>query len=519
MLSFNTAGPCDPRWHYMLPPEDRLPDARRLVDSRSYFVLHAPRQSGKTTTLRALAKALTAEGTYAALHFSCEVGEVARDHVAAQRAVLASIAGEASLQLPADFQPPGPGPSGGDETLLGDTLRGWARTCPRPLVLFFDEIDALRGDSLLSVLRQLRAGFHNRPEGFPHAVVLCGLRDVRDYRVASGGDPGRLGTSSPFNIKVASLRLGDFTDIEVRALYAQHTAATGQAFSDEALERAFSYTQGQPWLTNALAREVVEVMGVSGIVTAHHVDAAKERLVLARQTHLDSLVARLTEPRVRSVIEPLLSGESNAPGDSYDDDLSFVLDLGLIARQLPLRIANPIYREVIVRVLALRAEAWVTDAPPRFVRVDGSFDFPALLLAFVALWGEHGDALATSMPYPEVTPHLVFMALCHRLVNGGGFIDREYGIGRGRIDLLIRWPLPDGSTQRYAIELKAWRDGRPDPMGKGLLQLDSYLSGLGLDEGLLVLFDQRTDAGPAATRTRWEQATTATGRAVRVLRA
>jgi len=64
---------------------------------------------------------------------------------------------------------------------IGAALIAWARACPRPLVLFFDEIDALRGPSLITVLLQLRNGCPGRPREFPASVVLCGLRDVRDW--------------------------------------------------------------------------------------------------------------------------------------------------------------------------------------------------------------------------------------------------------------------------------------------------------------------------------------------------
>ena len=53
---FNTAGPCLPAWHYMIPAERRLPEAPSLVEQLGYFVVHAPRQTGKTTALRALAE-------------------------------------------------------------------------------------------------------------------------------------------------------------------------------------------------------------------------------------------------------------------------------------------------------------------------------------------------------------------------------------------------------------------------------------------------------------------------------
>src|SRR5436305_11904575 len=278
MRRFNTTGPCDPALHYIVPPLERLPGASIGVERGDCFMVHAPRQSGKTTTLRALARALTAEGTFAALHFSCETGEPAGDdYENAQQAILAILRGQAKIQLPQDLQPPGPWPSAPPLTLLSAALAEWARACPRRLALFFDEIDALRGESLRAVLRQLRDGFPDRPQAFPWSVALCGLRDVRDYRVASGADSGRLGTSSPFNIKVSSPRLLDFTAAEVRALYAQHTAETGQPFTEEALTRLFELGQGQPWLTNALAREIVEVLGVPlrEPITREHVEQSR----------------------------------------------------------------------------------------------------------------------------------------------------------------------------------------------------------------------------------------------------
>lgn len=56
---FNTTGSCRPEKHYMLPPEERIPDVQGFVDRGLYFVVHAPRQSGKTTCFRTLADSLT----------------------------------------------------------------------------------------------------------------------------------------------------------------------------------------------------------------------------------------------------------------------------------------------------------------------------------------------------------------------------------------------------------------------------------------------------------------------------
>ena len=521
---FNTAGPCIPGLHYMLPAAARLPEALPLIEGWQYFIVHAPRQTGKTTTLAALAAQLTADGRHVALRLSCERAEAWGDDIeAAELAVLDAIRGEAmARQLPSEFLPPDPWPAASPGSRLYAGLQDWAAGCPLPLVLFFDEIDALRGQSLISVLRQLRDGFTIHPQAFPASVVLCGLRDIRDYKAAAGGDPNRLGTASPFNVAVESLRIRDFTADEVAALYKQHTSETGQEFTLDAITRAFALTQGQPWLVNALAREVTQKMGIKppNPVTADHLETAKERLILARATHLDSLVSKLAEPRVRRVIEPLVAG--TLPGnvdDVYEDDVSYVRDLGLIARTKPIRVANPVYREVIMRVLSAGFEDLISAEPARFLLPDGRLDFRLLIEKFAAFWIADGEILAETRYYSEAAAQLVFTAFLQRVVNGGGFVDREYGIGRGRIDLLVRKPYGDGCLQREAVELKVWQPRKADPLAQGLAQLDGYLDRLGLDTGTLIIFDRRPDAAPVTERTAITRVDSPADRAIILLRA
>ncbi|MEX1366136.1 MAG: ATP-binding protein, partial [Nannocystaceae bacterium] len=177
---FNTAGPCQPAYHYMLPPERRVPTVRGLVEQMHYFVIHAPRQTGKTTALQTLASRLTEEGRYAAVLVSAEQGQAFEDDIdRAETAMLGAWASAAKV-LPAQLRPPAwpPAPAG---DRIRAALEAWAEHCPRPLVVFIDESDALRGPTLISMLRQLRSGHRLRPEHFPWSVALIGLRDVRDY--------------------------------------------------------------------------------------------------------------------------------------------------------------------------------------------------------------------------------------------------------------------------------------------------------------------------------------------------
>jgi len=520
---FNTAGPCRPDRNYMLPALRRLPELRSLIDQEGYFVVHAPRQVGKTTALRSLAGELTAEGRYVAVLVSMEMGNpFPQDVGTAELAVLEEWRKDAIHQLPPELQPPA-FPDAPPGSRISSALTAWAEAAPRPLVVFLDEVDALRDVTLLSVLRQLRSGYPRRPKYFPSSMALMGLRDVRDYKVAAE-DREHLGTASPFNIKVRSLTLRNFTAGEVAELYVQHTADTGQCFDPEALALAFESTQGQPWLVNALAKVAVEelVPARAQPIRREDVERARSVLIARRETHLDSLTDKLREPRVRAILEPVLAGTFAGGGDTYQDDFQYTRDLGLCAPDDPVRVANPIYQELIARVLAGNAEPKVVVVPRSFVLPDGRLDFARMLREFADFWREHGEVLAAGMTYHEVAPQLVLMAFLQRVVNGGGHVDREYGVGRGRIDLLVRWPYEEGGQrrlQRHALELKVWREAARDPLEKGLTQLDESLERLGLDEGVLVIFDRRPEAGGTETRTRFEPAQAPSGRKVTVLRA
>ena len=518
MKFFNVAGPCDPRFHYMIEASPRLPEAPKLVAQGACFALHAPRQTGKTTTLRALAAELTATGRYAAVYMSCESARVRQDDIVGmQEMLLHTMRTRARHQLPADCQPPAQWPDAPPLGLLSTGLSAWCQASARPLVLLLDEIDVLTGDALISVLSQLCDYYADRPDHAPWSVALCGLRDVRDYKRAAGGDPEHLGSSSPFNIKTSSLRLADFDRGDVSALYAQHTADGGPAYAHAALDEVIRVTAGQPWLVNAIGRDLAERHPDTPVIERAHVEQAAGRLVRARATHIDSLLARLREPRVRRIVEPLLAGTS-AASPTYREDFEYTRDLGLVVADPQLRVANPIYREVIARELAIAVEQERLPGPRRFTTDDGRLDMRALLGAFGEWWVQHGETVAAQLDYHEVAPQLVLMAFLQRVVNGGGFVDREYGIGRGAIDLLVRWPLPDGSWQREGLELKVWRDKKPDPLDAGLAQLDGYLERMRLDTGSLVIFDRRTERAPIAARLRVESAVSPAGRDVLVLR-
>ena len=326
----------------------------------------------------------------------------------------------------------------------------------------------------------------------------------------------RLNTASPFNIKVASITLRNFNAPEVAQLYQQHTEETGQIFTPSATATAFDLTQGQPWLVNALAKEVVEKMvrDRSISITHEHILLAKEILITRQDTHLDSLAERLREPRIKAIIEPILAGLEL--GNIPNDDIQFVIDLGL-CKMHPhggLTIANPIYREVLPRVLTVTPMASLPVIAPTWLTPEGELNIDALLQAFLKFWRQHGEPLLGSTGYHEIAPHIVLMAFLHRVVNGGGILEREYAIGSDRMDLCLRY-----KDVTLGMELKVWREKKRDPQTQGIEQLESYLARLGLDFGWLFVFDRRKGALPMEERLSTQVVVTENQRAITVIRA
>ncbi len=524
MRFFNTEGPNIAEDHYSLPPLERwdLEEILMLIDQKKYFLLHAPRQTGKTTCLLALAEHLNQGENYRALYANIEAAQAARERVEpGMAAVVQAIANSARWRLQDAAV------SALAQRILQEQaslvalegfLANWCEASPLPVVLMLDEVDALVGDTLISLLRQLRAGYPQRPRSFPQTVILCGVRDLRDYRIHSSAEQTAITGGSAFNIKAKSLRLGDFNAVEVTALLQQHTAETGQAFTPEALDRVWTLTLGQPWLVNALAYEACFETRAgrdrSQPMTVAHIEQAKENLILRRVTHLDQLADKLRGARVRRVIEPMLAG--GALGEVPDDDIQYLIDLGLcrMARGQGLTIANPIYREVLPRALAFTPQASLPQITPTWLNPDGCLNPERLLGAFLQFWRQHGQLLLGSAPYHEIAPHLVLMAFLHRVVNGDGTLEREYAIGRGRMDLCLRY-----GAVTLGIELKVWRDGESDPLTEGLEQLDGYLAGLSLDNSWLVIFDRRSGQPPIRERTSSNEMQSPQGRRITVVRA
>ena len=283
----------------------------------------------------------------------------------------------------------------------------------------------------------------------------------------------------------------------------QPTAATGQEFDESCFPMIWEATEGQPWLVNALGYEVTMKMKEnrdrSIRIIPEMIYHAQERIIYRRDTHIDILIDKLREERVRRVIGPMLANETDAEESLMpQDDVQYVADLGLITLDKPRRIANAIYREVIPRELTWTTQSGLIQQSAWYMNADNSINMEKLLLDFQQFFRENADAWIERFDYKESGPQLLLQAFLQRVVNGGGFIDREYGLGRGRTDLLITNPLTaryGGPFPRIVLELKIFRSNMEETITKGLQQTVEYMDKCGgmINEGHFILFDRRAN--------------------------
>jgi len=497
---FNTTGPCNPERHYMLSPEERIVGGQlsRYIKDELYWVLHAPRQTGKTTFLQAWMREINAGGKHIACYITVERCQGIHEPDRAIPAicnVIKSFARSYDLPEPETIDDP--------LSALSYTLEDWSRKiAPKPLIVLFDEVDVLVGETLISFLRQLRGGFATRGVGkFPVSIALVGMRDLKDY-ITQAKDGVVPNPGSPFNIKEDSARLTNFSENDIARLFALRTEETGQQITPEALKYVFEQSGGQPWIVNSLfKRTTLRILDEDSTetVTIEHMHEAREQMVMARETHLDALTYRLEDDRIRRVIEAIITGSDDTT-KLEGEPFRLCLDLGLVAIDdgTPI-IANPIYREVIAREVTSSTQLAIAKPEWKWEDDDGTLDMDALMSEFQKFWRQNSEIWESRSNYTEAFPHLLLMAFLQRVTNGGGHIEREYAAGRGRMDVAILY-----CKKWYIIEVKLINYNKtPDSVKEeGLRQIARYRDTIDpTAQSYLVIFDRREQSKTLP----WEQ--------------
>ncbi len=501
---FNTTGVCKPEMHYIVNPLRGLKKKiYQLIENKQYFLIHASRQTGKTTLLHHLAKMINKEGRYISVVFSAEqAGYKSINEETANKKLIASLYSKCREFIEKKYLPEKPKEN--SSNTFYSYLNEWAIKQQKDIVLFIDEIDSLYDDVLVSMLRQLRDGFQDRPKSFPASIALIGLRDIREYREKTRAGDASLGSGSPFNIKAESFRLENFSKKDVFDLLQLHTTETEQIFPEQVKEKIYDYTSGQPWLVNAIAREIVYSIYDNDFtkkITLQNVEQAKENLIQRRDTHLDSLIDKLQNPRVKPIVQAIINGD-DIFNDNYNDDFKYIIDLGIVKdTEQGIKFANKIYKEIIPRTLNWQFQMAIKSKiePSWYKKEKGLLDMDALLKGFQKFYRRHSESWIELYSYKEAGQQLLLMAYLQRIINSGGTIEREMAIGSGRTDLEITY-----KNQTFILELKI---NRYDYIKEdGLEQLSRYLDKAGQQHGYLVLFEPRNTKNKTwEERIKWEQ--------------
>jgi hypothetical protein len=398
----------------MIPALARAPDIVRMIELKSYFVVGSPRQSGKTTLLKALTAKINEDGIFYALNIPLHPADDAESKTEALTQIATSInvaLNFSNIPIISSLIDNIPSFELFGTERIRMILNFICSNIDKELVVFFDEVDSLPPSVIGTFLSQIRAGYQYRDEPkseFPRALGLFGLRNLIYYRSLirpNGYSKGySKGYASPFNVALPPLIIPDFTRDDIINLYNQHTRDTGQTFSDSALERAWYWTEGQPWLVNALAREIVEKIvfnHYSNDIDGALIDEAANKLMSEDHLHFLSLSERMKEPAIIRVIDAIISGSQNPCMPIQDIDIKYSVALGLVKTPHGwssgidgCRVSNRIYQTVILKFLSsgILLRNLPESQTPKWT--DGhNVDVSGLLNAFQEWWLENADVI------------------------------------------------------------------------------------------------------------------------------
>jgi len=290
--------------------------------------------------------------------------------------------------------------------------------------------------------------------------------------------------------------LSNFSKEDAVHLFAQRTKETGQQITQEALDYVYDQSKGQPWIVNSLfKRATLRILDEESTETVSFdlVRQARQQMIDARETHLDALGERLRDPRIKRVIQTIMTGTVDPDMGRTNPDTELAMDLGLVSwsTDTGFIIANPIYEEIMTRYLN---SGYHDNLPPpsswQWQKDDGTLDMDKLLKEFQKFWHRNSEIWEQKADYTEAFPHLLLMAFLQRVTNGGGHLDRESAAGRGRMDLTVEY-----MNLLYIIEIKIIHSyDTPNAVKKeGLEQVRIYRDKINAKApAYLIIFDRQT---------------------------
>ena len=496
---FNITGTCIPSRHYMADTSAKLKRVMALIEDGEYFTINRPRQYGKTTTLFLLNKLLNEQPEYSVIRMSFEgTGDEAfEDEQAFCALFLSLLANAVKEKTISDWLL--------DQVAATDNLKELSKLITqltekidRKIVLIIDEVDKSGNHQLfLNFLGMLRTKYLARQEDEDktfHSIILAGVHDVKTLKLKLR--PGEAAQyNSPWNIATNFKVEMSLLPHEIVPMLEDYAQERGVALDALALaERLYYYTSGYPFLVSALCKIVDEDLlpeKEEKEWTVAHVETAARRLIHSERsnTNFDSLIKNLeNNADLYQLVYRMVIENEPINFNVHDPLIEMGVVYGIFRNGQGLNIHNRIYAEIIANYMTSKlltsGRGPIAEIADPYLLPGNVLNMEKILVKFQEYMREQHSK--KDRDFIERNGRLVFLAFLKPIINGKGYAFKEPEISEERrLDIAVTF-----LQHRYAVELKVWRGEVAHE--KGLMQLSDYLDRQNLQEGYLVIFDQRS---------------------------
>ncbi|MFM9948817.1 MAG: AAA-like domain-containing protein [Saprospiraceae bacterium] len=499
---FNITGTCIPSRHYMADTTAKLKRVMALIEDGEYFTINRPRQYGKTTTMLSISRILNPSEEYLAFNISFEgIGsDIFLSEHSFCRAFLELLINpmiELGNEQLADFLK--------EESLKPDSLKALSESITaltyrtdKKLVLLIDEVDRSNNNQLfLNFLGMLRSKFLSRDlktEQTFHSIILAGVHDIKTLKLKLR--PGEAAQyNSPWNIATDFKVEMSLLPHEIVPMLEDYAQERGVTLDAPALaERLYYFTSGYPFLVSALCKIVDEDLLPEKSKKEWNVadvETAARRLIHSERsnTNFDSLIKNLeNNDDLYQLVYRMVIDNETINFNVHDPLIEMGVMYGIFRNGQGLNIHNRIYAEIIANYMTSKlltsGRGPTTEIADPYLLPGNVLNMEKILLKFQEYMREQHSK--KDRDFIERNGRLVFLAFLKPIINGKGYAFKEPEISEERrLDIAVTF-----LQHRYAVELKVWRGEVAHE--KGLMQLSDYLNRQNLQEGYLVIFDQRS---------------------------
>ena len=502
---FNITGTCRPLEHYMMDDSRRFAGIMKMVEYGDYFVINRPRQYGKTTMLFALHRILNEKADYLPIlmNFQGVSSSAYKSDIAFGQFFYTQLL--RSLNYSQEFE-------GKDKLTklvlpqtieeLSSTITDIVHLTSKKIVLLIDEVDASSNyEPFLVLLAMLRTKYLSRdlPQHYTfHSIVLAGVHDIKSLKFKLR-NPEDTQYNSPWNIAADFKVVMEFYPNEIAFMLKQYSEAENvQIDFEQFSEKLYYYTSGYPFLVSKLCKTIAEDIlpnkEEKSRWTLDDLETSLQLLLRENNTNFDSLIKNLENNKdLYRLVEIILLEGYKMPYDPHVSSIRLGEMYGIFKGNGIIKIHNRIYEQIIYNymtnnrlVKTLHEQQYNLKESylgSQFIKDNGSLDLEIILRKFQAFMKEQYSKKNRSIIEREW--RLIFLAFLKPILNGQGHDFKEVETSEEkRLDIVVTY-----LQWKYIIELKIWRGEKSHE--KGLNQLSNYLKIHGVENGFLLIFDDR----------------------------